>query len=77
VVAKRGYAYASWNGATEVAAWRLEAGPTAGALAAAGTERRTGFETTIPKPKGTRYVRVTALDKHGKTLGVSKTTRVV
>jgi hypothetical protein len=76
VVAKRGYAYASWNGATGVAAWRLEAGQTAGSLVYARTQQRTGFETTIRKPKGTHYVRVTAVDKHGKVLGVSKTTRV-
>ncbi|HEY3961489.1 MAG TPA: arylsulfotransferase family protein [Gaiellaceae bacterium] len=77
VVAKRGYAYVSWNGATEVAAWKPEAGRIAGSLAAAATERRSGFETTIRMPLGTRYVRVSAVDRHGKALGVSKITRVV
>jgi hypothetical protein len=77
VVAKRGQAYVSWNGATEVATWRLEAGRIAGSLALAGTERRSGFETTIRMPVKTRYVRLSAVDRHGKVLGVSKITRVV
>jgi hypothetical protein len=49
--------YASWNGATEVAAWRIEPG---------GPRRpRTGFETALPLRAGT----VVALDAHGRTLG--------
>ncbi len=49
--------YASWNGATEVAAWRIEPGGP--------TIRRTGFETKLPLRAGT----VVALDAHGRALG--------
>jgi len=41
-------AFASWNGATEVATWDVLAGPSAGALKLAGSVPRSGFETSIP-----------------------------
>ncbi|HEY2327725.1 MAG TPA: arylsulfotransferase family protein [Gaiellaceae bacterium] len=71
----RRYAYASWNGATEVAAWQVEAGHGS-ALSGAGSFRRAGFETRMLLPRGTRYARVTAVDAHGKALGTSKTAHV-
>jgi hypothetical protein len=49
--------YASWNGATEVAAWRVEPGGPA--------VRRTGFETALPLRPG----HVVALDARGRALG--------
>ena len=49
--------YASWNGATEVAAWRIEPGGPA--------VRRTGFETALPLRAGD----VVALDGRGRALG--------
>ncbi|HEY5100551.1 MAG TPA: arylsulfotransferase family protein [Gaiellaceae bacterium] len=49
--------YASWNGATDVAAWKIEpAGPTVAT---------TGFETALPLRAGT----VVALDARGRALG--------
>ena len=63
--------YASWNGATEVASWQLQAGPTATSLVAGQTVRRTGFETTFDVPDGARYFAVVGLGPHGKTLGTS------
>jgi Arylsulfotransferase (ASST) len=56
-VVRSGAVYASWNGATEVAAWRIEPGGTA--------VRRTGFETVLPLRSG----RVVALDAQGRALG--------
>ena len=68
--------HVSWNGATNVAAWELHAGPAAGALAVVGKVRRTGFETAIAVPPGARYARAIALDAVGKRLRASKTIRV-
>ena len=65
--------YASWNGATDVHAWRFETGPTASSLPAVTATRRTGFETEFPAPADARYTAVVALDAHGKPLGRSKT----
>ena len=68
--------HVSWNGATNVAAWELHAGPAAGALAVVGNVRRTGFETAIAVPPGARRARVIALDAAGKRLRASETIRV-
>ena len=68
--------HVSWNGATNVAAWELHAGPAAGALAVVRKVRRTGFETAIAVPPGARRVRVIALDAAGKRLRASETIRV-
>jgi Arylsulfotransferase (ASST) len=65
------YAYASWNGATEVASWRLLAGNTPTRLTAAATKPKTGFETTLTLVQGYRYFAVAALDRHGEELGRS------
>jgi hypothetical protein len=62
--------YASWNGATEVARWRVLTGPSKGALARVATSARTGFETAIVVPAQS-YVSVVALDADGKRLGAS------
>ena len=70
--------YASWNGATAVASWRVLAGPSASALAPAGQSPRDGFETAIAvaaaAPGG--YVQVQALDASGAVIGVSAAKRV-
>ncbi len=68
--------YASWNGATQVASWQLQAGSTATNLVAVETTRRTGFETAFDVPSGATHVAVTALGAHGKTLSVSRVIRV-
>ena len=68
--------YASWNGATEIASWRLDSGPTQGKIAEGSKTRRTGFETVIPVPTASKYAFVAALDRHGKELGRSKVIRV-
>ena len=40
----QGSIYASWNGATEVASWRLDTGATARSMANGGKTLRSGFE---------------------------------
>ena len=63
---------ASWNGATEVAAWRVLAGSTPNALAPATTARRHGFETMIDVHGEQPYFAVQALDASGHVLGRSR-----
>jgi hypothetical protein len=72
----RGTLYASWNGATELVAWRLETGPRPGALRAGDVFPRRGFETALAVPRGHLWGRAVALDAHGRELGRSKTIRV-
>lgn len=61
----------SWNGATEVATWRVLAGPSPAALAPAATAPRGGFETHIPLAGAPAYVQVQALDAAGAVIGTS------
>ena len=66
----------SWNGATEVAAWRLDSGPRPGALRAGRAVARHGFETALRTTPGDKYARAVALDASGHVLGRSKTIRI-
>jgi hypothetical protein len=68
--------YASWNGATALAAWQLETGTKAGALAAQGTYPKRGFETSFAIPPRTRYAAVVALDAAGTPLARSRIVRL-
>jgi hypothetical protein len=65
----------SWNGATEVASWRVLAGSSPSALAAAGAGARTGFQTTIAVPGAGPYVAVQALNSSGAVIGTSATVK--
>ncbi len=65
----------SWNGATEVASWRVLAGAFAGALAPVATAARTGFQTTIAAATAGPYVAVQALDSAGAVLATSATVK--
>jgi hypothetical protein len=70
--------YASWNGATDVASWRVLAGASPSALAVAGQAPRAGFETAISvavAPTGS-YVQAQALDASGAVIGVSRAKRI-
>lgn len=67
--------YASWNGATEVATWRVLAGPSPTKLAPVASVTKTGFETAIAIPGGEADVAVQALNAAGATIGTSATTR--
>ncbi len=63
--------YASWNGSTETAAWRLLAGPKPDALSPVSTTSRTGFETALATPIISRFYQVQALDAQGHVLRTS------
>lgn len=67
------HAYVSWNGATEVAAWRVFAGNEADAEFI-GEYPREGFETQLPLPEAS-IVTVQAVDKHGEVLAASYASR--
>jgi hypothetical protein len=65
--------YASWNGATQVASWRVLGGSSASSLTPVASAPRAGFETAIPTPSAQGYVAVQALDASGAVLGTSRT----
>jgi hypothetical protein len=69
--------HASWNGATDVAGWRVLAGQSRGALQARATLPADGFETSVTLPKKYPYVAVQALDASGRTLATSETVGVI
>ncbi|HEX3433983.1 MAG TPA: arylsulfotransferase family protein [Solirubrobacteraceae bacterium] len=69
--------YASWNGATDVASWRVLAGKRAGALAQQAVIAATGFESSITLPKKQAFVAVQALDAGGHVLATSSTVRPI
>jgi hypothetical protein len=70
-------AYASWNGATSVASWRLLAGSSPANLSPVASAPRSGFETAIALPAGGSfaYVAAQALDGSGAVIGVSAPAR--
>jgi hypothetical protein len=63
-------AYASWNGDTQVAKWRVLAGSSK--LKAAATKSKNGFETAIKLSRSAKKYEVEALDRRGHVLGTSK-----
>jgi hypothetical protein len=70
----RATVYASWNGATQVASWRVLRGSSPSALAPVASAARAGFETAIALPKLApgAYVQVQALDAGGNLIGASR-----
>ncbi len=65
----------SWNGATEVASWRVLAGPSSSALAPVATAAKSGFQTTLTAHTVGPYVAAQALDGSGAVLGTSATVK--
>ena len=64
--------YASWNGATRVASWRVLGGPTPQSMVPLNSSvPRQGFETQIELHSAPQYFEVQALDSHGHVLGTS------
>ena len=80
IVAPRGrhgrQVFVSWNGATEVAAWRLLAGNAQHALRSVGAKAKRSFETALDVPAGFKFVGAVALDHRGHEIGRSRTIRV-
>jgi EmrB/QacA subfamily drug resistance transporter len=64
--------YASWNGATELASWRVLAGSSSGALTRVATATKSGFETAIPVSGDGGTYEVQARDAKGHVIGTSK-----
>ncbi|MGO9496628.1 MAG: MFS transporter [Solirubrobacteraceae bacterium] len=58
--------YASWNGATQVASWKVLDGASGQTVAVAA---KSGFETAIPVGQSHKTFKVQALDAHGHVLG--------
>jgi hypothetical protein len=67
--------YASWNGATNVARWRILAGPSPHLLAPIAEVSKTGFETKAVVFPTASYLAVQALSASGRILGVSAAAR--
>ena len=63
--------YASWNGATEVAAWEVISGPHPNRMEPLGSVPREGFETAMLAQTYGPYVAVRAKDRSGEILGTS------
>jgi hypothetical protein len=68
--------YVSWNGATQVVAWRVEAGNSPGALRSVATRSKRSFETALPVPAGQRFVQAVALGAGARVLGRSNALRL-
>jgi hypothetical protein len=66
--------YASWNGATDISAWRVLAGPNPGSLKAVGEQPWRNFETEIVDHSAAPYYAVQALSATGQVLGTSPAT---
>jgi len=66
--------YASWNGAMNVASWRVLGGASAGKLRTLTTAPKRGFETAT-RITSQPYVAVQALDSSGHVLATSSTVR--
>jgi Arylsulfotransferase (ASST) len=64
--------YASWDGATQVGAWRVLAGPNAKHLATVATRAKTSFETAIGLRQSYKVFKLRALDAKGHVIGTSK-----
>jgi hypothetical protein len=68
--------YASWNGATEVAAWEVVSGSGPGLLKPLGSVPRNGFETAMLAQTYGPYVAVRAKDRSGEILGASAPVKI-
>ncbi|HEX4805545.1 MAG TPA: arylsulfotransferase family protein [Conexibacter sp.] len=65
-------AWASWNGATDVRAWQLLAGPSPARLRPlGGPVPRSGFETVVHARTSARWIAVRAVGARGRPLATS------
>lgn len=76
--AQQSSVFVSWNGATEVKAWRLQQANDSTCLDEDwedfSTTQKTGFETELDVEEcDLRFVRVVGLDQNGDILGISET----
>lgn len=76
VAGSRTRIYVSWNGATEVASYRVLGGPSSRRLSVVAKRvRRNGFETAVLVRSAGPVFRVQALDSKGRVLGTSRAVR--
>ena len=75
LAAGRETAYASWNGSTKLAGWRVLAGASVSQLHPVAHGAKRGFETAIRLPGTYAVIEVVALDAGGKTLATSTPVR--
>jgi hypothetical protein len=68
--------FVSWNGATQVAGWRVETRTGADGFTPVLTRARRGFETSLPVPANGDFARVVALAVDGRVLGRSNVVRL-
>ncbi len=68
--------YASWNGATDVASWRVLAGASTSSLTAVAAMPASGFESSVTFPHAYLYVVAQALSATGHLLSSSAATAV-
>jgi hypothetical protein len=68
--------YASWNGATEVSAWEVLAGPRPEQTEPLGSVPRSGFETGLSVQTPYPYVAMRAKDRAGQVLGTTEPVKV-
>jgi hypothetical protein len=68
--------YASWDGDTQVTAWKVLAGSNPNHLPVVATKAKNGFETAIRLAKSAKVYRVQAFDAKGHLLRTSKAFRV-
>jgi len=61
----------SWNGATNVASWRVLAGSSAGTLTPLASVAKAGFQTDTTVHTAGPYIAVQALDGSGAVIGTS------
>jgi hypothetical protein len=69
--------HASWNGATEVASWRVLAGDRPDKLLPRATIPDSDFESSTTLPAKQTYVAVQALDSAGHLLASSRTVKTI
>jgi hypothetical protein len=65
--------YASWNGATRVASWKVLADTGSGRMALVASHCISGFETAMPVPHSYSRFQVQALDSSRHVIGTSQT----
>ncbi|KAK4503466.1 hypothetical protein PRZ48_004381 [Zasmidium cellare] len=61
LVVEEGKAYVSWNGATDIEAWKVYTGISENSLQCAGVARKKGFETFFTVPANASYMQVGAI----------------
>jgi hypothetical protein len=64
--------YASWDGATQVASWKVLGGSNPNHLPIVAPKAKNGFETSIPLKAGDKVYKVQAFDSKGHLLRTSK-----